>query len=649
MKIKTINKCSFSLAIFVIFLILNSSIIKSNKLTSSIKSKSTVTTNSNSQSSNSIGFLYGNKSSTETNYLSSLNLSSLLKLSKNKVKSKSKAISILNKNNVESQKKINQKSNIIEESIRLSNWLKINSPQFLDASLFPKIVLNDYSTKSLPVSESGYRVNPIYTGKKYSDPKYPPTKEHFYFRYTKDNLYYSTDPDNYLVLENISIKEISRIEQYDDDNDLSDCLKISTIRGIEWNICTEDKQIRHTWFCEMNKDLNIDSEACKQLILEELSDPVVIDKTVTQPIILIPLPSKECNENWNYKNKGQDWECDCIEGKEQSPIDLPFVDLNDFSTSSKDLVFSPVKPVFYYSEIDPKLTQTEVNNYYNNNKDYKNINIKEREFLANTNIKLKYDKNKILIRHPNLGEIITLDGVSYKAEEIVFHTPSEHKIDGKKLDMEVEIIHYAQSKENMTKKLILNILFKRSPGVYNKFIDDIDAFNLPNPLIRERDITNKIHIHKFFYNSDEKGYLEMKDIDFYTYQGSLTSPPCTENTIHIVTAKPMLIGSTVLHLFKEAIKTPDVVDQDGNISLNTNEIRNNRSTQPLNGRRVYFFKTKKNIIEDIDEGSHSQDTLPNGHYEKIKKKMAQYFHVSTDKPSGMPGSFVVSEKEAQGY
>jgi hypothetical protein len=44
---------------------------------------------------------------------------------------------------------------------------------------------------------------------------------------------------------------------------------------------------------------------------------------VRKPVILIPLPSKSWNENWNYDDHGANWECKCAEGLEQAPIDLP--------------------------------------------------------------------------------------------------------------------------------------------------------------------------------------------------------------------------------------------------------------------------------------------------------------------------------------
>lgn len=39
---------------------------------------------------------------------------------------------------------------------------------------------------------------------------------------------------------------------------------------------------------------------------------------------MIPLPSPFCNYQFNYKENGDDWNCKCEEGYNQSPIALPF-------------------------------------------------------------------------------------------------------------------------------------------------------------------------------------------------------------------------------------------------------------------------------------------------------------------------------------
>ncbi len=72
---------------------------------------------------------------------------------------------------------------------------------------------------------------------------------------------------------------------------------------------------------------------------------LVIDDKVIEPIILIPLPSKQCNEGWTYLNNGKDWSCSCSEGLDQSPIDLP---------DPRNAISSPVMPLFKYEEVSAK-------------------------------------------------------------------------------------------------------------------------------------------------------------------------------------------------------------------------------------------------------------------------------------------------------
>ena len=40
-------------------------------------------------------------------------------------------------------------------------------------------------------------------------------------------------------------------------------------------------------------------------------------------MIIHHVPSKDCKYDWDYMEVGNEWECNCNEGREQSPIDLP--------------------------------------------------------------------------------------------------------------------------------------------------------------------------------------------------------------------------------------------------------------------------------------------------------------------------------------
>ena len=48
----------------------------------------------------------------------------------------------------------------------------------------------------------------------------------------------------------------------------------------------------------------------------------------------------------------------------------------------------------------------------------------------------------IHIIHNDMGRVTTTDWAIYQAEEIVFNTPANHKIDDKIFDLEMSVIHY---------------------------------------------------------------------------------------------------------------------------------------------------------------------------------------------------------------
>jgi len=187
-------------------------------------------------------------------------------------------------------------------------------------------------------------------------------------------------------------------------------------------------------------------------------------------------------------------------------------------------------------------------------------------------------------------------------------------------------------------------LFKKKPGVYNKFTDDVDFFNLPSPLNKKRKITAPLFIPKIFFNTGDEEMPMMKPFSFYTYQGSLTAPPCTQRTIMYVASKPIPLGSTALQLFEEALRMPDLMDTKGNVIISKLLPENNRSTQPLNGRAVFYYDHIKYCGPDPVK----KPVKKKGHYEKKINKMVDYFFVNGNNPSGLPGAFVVSEKEALG-
>ena len=262
------------------------------------------------------------------------------------------------------------------------------------------------------------------------------------------------------------------------------------------------------------------------------------------------------------------------------------------------------------------------------------------------NLKIFFKDGALRIYSNNLGKVVTLDGTGYYAEEINFHTPSEHKINGKQLDMEMKIIHKARTKGDYGKRLTLSFLFTAKPGAYNKFLDKLDFYNLPNPYDKVQEIKDDIFIPNVFLNEDIEGPSEMIPFSFYSYEGSITEPPCNEKTIVYVASEPIPVSVSTLQLFREALSLPDKVAFGGQTVYSQKNLSNFRKIQPIKGRPVFHYD-KKNDCPIFIKKAHGARVK--GHYERVKKQGADYIYVGGNKPSGIPGAFVVTEAEAKNH
>ena len=504
-----------------------------------------------------------------------------------------------------------EKASLPNKGVILKGWITVKSIALANNQVFP--TLDDLS--QISINKDFSRINMVY--KKGS--KIPPTKYSFYARLNSQYLYYSSLPTDINILQSISFNSIEIAELL---NLGSKCFTLITKDNHKFTICLSNNKEALKWLCNIQKikklpfDRNCDSKITKGV---KLGGSITI-KTVTKPFIIIPMPSKICNQEWNYEKKGADWECDCKEGKEQSPIDLP---------EPKESVDSPYKPVFEYENVEPAITTS----------------FPEEGLNPGDIMSVVYDKFTLRIKHPNFGKIITPDGGVYRAQQIVFHTPSEHTISGKRYDLEMQVIHQGISRGDIAKSVILSFLFTKKPGSYNKFFDKMDVYNLPNPLDKVREIKNSLFIPHIFFDTSDQDMFLVQPFSFYTYQGSLTTPPCTERTVHYVASKPIPLSNTLITLLREALRPPDMMDSKGNIMLNNKIYKNYRVNQLNYGRTIFHYDHEKYNCPDLNKKTIKIQGP--SHYEKVVKESSRYFFVPGFKPSGLPNSYVVPVNEAE--
>jgi carbonic anhydrase len=129
-----------------------------------------------------------------------------------------------------------------------------------------------------------------------------------------------------------------------------------------------------------------------------------------------------------------------------------------------------------------------------------------------------------------------LDGVPYTLKQFHFHTPSEHRVGRRGYDMELHLVHAGADGSNA----VIGVFLKRggSSGALAPIFAALpDTLNVHEPL------------EEAF---DPEAFLP-KSRKHYRYQGSLTTPPCTEGVHWIVMTQPVTVADEDMAQFAQRI------------------------------------------------------------------------------------------------
>jgi carbonic anhydrase len=153
------------------------------------------------------------------------------------------------------------------------------------------------------------------------------------------------------------------------------------------------------------------------------------------------------------------------------------------------------------------------------------------------------------------GSTVTIDGEKYALLQFHFHTPSEHRIGGISSPMELHLVHRHLDAAKSNQLAVLAVMLKE--GDANPVIQQIWD-NIP-PMGQNRQILGQ---------SLNAIALLPQEADYYSYDGSLTTPPCTENVKWYIFEQPMAVSVEQIQAFQS------IYAQDA------------RPLQPINGRTV---------------------------------------------------------------
>ena len=130
------------------------------------------------------------------------------------------------------------------------------------------------------------------------------------------------------------------------------------------------------------------------------------------------------------------------------------------------------------------------------------------------------------------GSNLTLAGSTFEMKQFHFHTPSEHAVNGERTAMEAHFVHAAPSGE----LAVVGVFFRA--GKANEAFGAIMA-QAPR---QQGSQAAKSGI-------DPNALLPAKRSVFY-YEGSLTTPPCSEIVNWIVCSEPVEVAAADIDAFK---------------------------------------------------------------------------------------------------
>jgi len=272
-------------------------------------------------------------------------------------------------------------------------------------------------------------------------------------------------------------------------------------------------------------------------------EPVQIEEKDTK--------SKKKKQHWSYSHSS-DWEDDNEEcgGENQSPINIDTLAASKYQgdSSLSDLVR------------------------------YRQLGSKDNLQVTNNGHAVQLDGNFGVLRLP--------DG-DYVAKQLHFHFPSEHSVDGVLAAGEMHIVHQLQGATGTDALAVIGILLHEA-----ELLTKSDATEQALSFFEDLGFGTQLPVEGWelplgndFSVDLETTFAQQLSGNFFHYEGSLTTPPCSETVHWYMMERPAPVTQAMISNFKALFPDP----------------MNNRPLQPTNGRKV--------VINDVRTGKKEFGTV----------------------------------------
>jgi len=215
----------------------------------------------------------------------------------------------------------------------------------------------------------------------------------------------------------------------------------------------------------------------------------------------------------------------------------------------------------HWSELDPSFSPCSLGKHQSpiNIKHAKMVDLPALQFNYNPAPLNIVDNGHTILVNYAPGSTVTIGDKTYALKQFHFHHPSEEEIKGKHYDLVAHLVHADASGHNA----VVAILFK------------VDAKAAASPLLDT--LWKNVSQEKGKVIEVSSISINVKDLlpaetGYYTFSGSLTTPPCTEGVDWYILKTPVTIPESQLAFFAKIYK------------------HDNRPLQPINHREVFESK-----------------------------------------------------------
>jgi len=159
-----------------------------------------------------------------------------------------------------------------------------------------------------------------------------------------------------------------------------------------------------------------------------------------------------------------------------------------------------------------------------------------------------------------------IEGNTYELKQIHFHAPSEHTVNGMLFPLEMHMVHADAD----GKLAVIGLLFEH--GNANPFLQTFWD-----------ELTEEVGEKKELKGPFDMNMVDLTSSNYFRYQGSLTTPPCTEGVNWTVMRDAFQVSPAQVDKFRQVM------------NFKFQRRGNNRPVQPLNDRVLQTYNASSTL------------------------------------------------------